>query len=513
MHSVLATPELISLMCHHLLPGFDQMPQYDIPSARSALRALACTCKALQDPALDALWREMTSLRPYLCSFPSDLLSRSPVRVWDDEPLRLTRPLVSADRAHAHINACRIRKLSLEIDPDHSDVLLAIRAFTTPAIFPNLRTLRWRSGTTDIDFHHLAMFLTPALQDISITFDPTTMLNQSLLFSLPSVCPALTRVHIQYDFPEDDHPDPPTDVVSFTSRFIQSVGAIRSVSTPLVDWAGFQHIAQHCTHVTLDRLPFGRPPSSGDLFGGLQSISLRDFPLFDAVDIFRLGSELSVHTLGLTWPDHGRAGLAEDALFTTLAKYCSHATLLHLTLAASWSIEDTAPPPPAITAPVLRVLFCFRNLVILAIEPCVQFELDDADIAAAALAWPSLESLTLSAFGCGATTPLTVLSLYALAQRCPRLRRIYMSVKTPSAGTTHVPPSSSHQLTELCIAHSPLSAEDVPFTALLLRAIFPQLWTITDPMDFSPHLLAVMWKPWAQVLSLIRGEPPGQLQA
>ncbi|KAF8181033.1 hypothetical protein K438DRAFT_1768203 [Mycena galopus ATCC 62051] len=381
MHPVLVTPELIALLCHHVLPSLDQMSQYNIPGARSALLALACTCKSLQEPALDALWQEMTSLLPYFCSFPRALFSRSPVHIWQHEPLRLTRPLVSADRAHAHINASRIRKLYVEFNPAYSHVLLAIRGFaTSSAIFPNLRGLRWRSATHGVDLHHLAMFLTPALQEISITFDPTTMLNQSLLFSLSSVCPALTRTRRR------SGPARGRRVLHFAFHL---VGRWNPVSVNAL--GGLGRVPTHCA--ALHACNAGSVPFWATCF---------TWPF-----IWVLADSHTAPYMARRWP----AGLAEHTLFTTLAKYCSHAMLIHLTLEAAWSIADVAPPPPPITAPVLQTLFCFRNLVVLAIELKIQFELDDTNIAATALAWPSLESLTLKAFGCADTTPLTMLSL------------------------------------------------------------------------------------------------------
>ncbi|KAF8181034.1 hypothetical protein K438DRAFT_1976483 [Mycena galopus ATCC 62051] len=258
------------------------------------------------------------------------------------------------------------------------------------------------------------------------------------------------------------------DVVYTTSRFIKSVDRVDSVSTPYVDWPAFRHIAMCGTHVTLHRFPLGRPPSPEDLFGRLQSISLTDIPLSDAVDPGRTSIP----------------GLAEETLFATLAQRCSQPTLIHLSLTAILRGVESVPPGPPITTPIL------------------QFDLDDSAVAAAAVAWPALESLTLNATGCANSTPFIALCLYPLAQHRPRLQFVAISVRTPFAPNIQVLPPSSHRLTVLSIAHSPLASHNARVTALILRAIFPNLHRIEYPSH--PPIFS---KPWADVLSLLRRVP------
>lgn len=62
MHEVFSNQDVIVRVVPHLSKG--------------ALVALSCACRAFSDPALDHLWREMTSLDPlYLC-FPSDVCTK-----------------------------------------------------------------------------------------------------------------------------------------------------------------------------------------------------------------------------------------------------------------------------------------------------------------------------------------------------------------------------------------------------------------------------------------------------
>jgi len=49
----------------------------DSPAGRRSISRLARTCKAMCEPALNVLWREMDSLLPLIGLFPSNLLKRA----------------------------------------------------------------------------------------------------------------------------------------------------------------------------------------------------------------------------------------------------------------------------------------------------------------------------------------------------------------------------------------------------------------------------------------------------
>jgi hypothetical protein len=49
----------------------------DSPNGKRTLSRLARTCRALSDPALNVLWRELDSLIPIIGLFPTSLLKRA----------------------------------------------------------------------------------------------------------------------------------------------------------------------------------------------------------------------------------------------------------------------------------------------------------------------------------------------------------------------------------------------------------------------------------------------------
>jgi len=65
MHTCLSVDEIIRLLACELVAS----------EAKATAVALACCCKSLEDPVLDALWRMQTRLYPLLETFPES--------VWD----------------------------------------------------------------------------------------------------------------------------------------------------------------------------------------------------------------------------------------------------------------------------------------------------------------------------------------------------------------------------------------------------------------------------------------------
>ena len=62
---------------HHEYQPLNETPRHEIwyKDARKSLASLARTCRALQKPALDALWAELPSLAPLIRCLPQDLWS------------------------------------------------------------------------------------------------------------------------------------------------------------------------------------------------------------------------------------------------------------------------------------------------------------------------------------------------------------------------------------------------------------------------------------------------------
>ena len=71
VHECLRVPELFGLVCEALQQ--DWALSHQRYSRSPTLAVLARTCRDFEGPALDVLWREVSGLRPLLCTMPSDL--------------------------------------------------------------------------------------------------------------------------------------------------------------------------------------------------------------------------------------------------------------------------------------------------------------------------------------------------------------------------------------------------------------------------------------------------------
>ena len=50
---------------------------YESPGGRRSLSRLARTCRAISEPALNILWRELDSIAPIIGLFPSQILKKN----------------------------------------------------------------------------------------------------------------------------------------------------------------------------------------------------------------------------------------------------------------------------------------------------------------------------------------------------------------------------------------------------------------------------------------------------
>ena len=72
IHGCLRVPELFGLVCEALQKDWETLSN-ERYNRSPTLAVLARTCRDFEGPALDVLWREISGLRPLLCTMPSDL--------------------------------------------------------------------------------------------------------------------------------------------------------------------------------------------------------------------------------------------------------------------------------------------------------------------------------------------------------------------------------------------------------------------------------------------------------
>ncbi|KAJ7596843.1 hypothetical protein C8J56DRAFT_918472 [Mycena floridula] len=137
----------------------------DSPNGKRTLARLARTCRAMKEPALAVLWRELDSLIPILGLFPSEVLKRA-----RKPGMGMTRPPRDADWNSVTKYGERVQRIAYDeilnnISPTVFPILEQHRPI--PFIFPNLKHLTWRAESP-AGLDRCSMFLNPQLETLSL---------------------------------------------------------------------------------------------------------------------------------------------------------------------------------------------------------------------------------------------------------------------------------------------------------------------------------------------------------
>ncbi|KAF9015568.1 hypothetical protein BDQ17DRAFT_1230154 [Cyathus striatus] len=137
----------------------------DSPNGKRSLSRLARTCKALCEPALDTLWRELDNLIPIIGLFPGYLLRKA-----RKPGLGLIKAPREEDWAAILRYSERVRRLSYdETASNFSASIFPILVEHRPRtyILPRLQELTWKVETTE-GLDRCTLFLNPGLQIVNL---------------------------------------------------------------------------------------------------------------------------------------------------------------------------------------------------------------------------------------------------------------------------------------------------------------------------------------------------------
>ncbi|KZT75081.1 hypothetical protein DAEQUDRAFT_659607 [Daedalea quercina L-15889] len=137
----------------------------ETPGGRRSLSRLARTCKALHEPVLDILWRDLDSLNPLLGLFPNTLLKRA-----RRPGLGLAKNPEPDDWARLLAFGERVRSISyVESSGSVSPTVFPIFEELRPRkwILPKLASLTWRSETA-AGLERSKLFLGPELRSLTM---------------------------------------------------------------------------------------------------------------------------------------------------------------------------------------------------------------------------------------------------------------------------------------------------------------------------------------------------------
>ncbi|KAJ7618468.1 hypothetical protein FB45DRAFT_1063130 [Roridomyces roridus] len=522
MHCALFIAEIAELVCSHLnITEFSPSSCRDTPSDsenvnedRRALVALASTCKALLEPALDAIWKAQDSIVPWLACLPEDLFNMRPALATEEDPLLLERPFAIDDWRPSDLNAARVEILTFEYDARFQEIFKALSiAFPFGSLFPRLRSLSWTSESNcEEDFIHVRVLLTPTLLSIAVSYMPT-VINCSIRSTLTRSCPRL--VHVSVQIPDRSHSiglDEPS--LASNSQFAQSLRRIKSLSVPTVSRAAILHIGRlpDLAFLCMDNLlgtelPYVHNGEPRTFFPALRVLHVHRLDIETAIQLIQMGSKFQMESLDFRW-NEALSRREMEEFYNLLAEFCSHTALVNLRFGL---IQDPAIPSLefVINTRLLQILFCFCNLTSVSLTSPYTFDIDDFTLMDAARAWPRLERLELDTLSHHPRQrhKLTLQSLYAFALYCPRLRVLQIQVDATETCTMacQLPqyPPPHNQLTKLYITHSDISKSAVNAIADVISTLFPDLRAVTFPCCMFDEEFQRRAELWEQVEGLL----------
>ncbi|KAF8837697.1 hypothetical protein BDN67DRAFT_972619 [Paxillus ammoniavirescens] len=457
----------ISEVCREICGLLDQ----------SSLPALARTCRALQEPALDGLWKDLYSIHPFL-----HLLTQS----WC-EGANFTecnqRPTPSQwDTLRKYSERTRSLYMCIIDEPPttSSDYLSVL--FNPPnsaSFFPNLRALAWYPTNHEEMLPFLRLLCGSSLTHLSIEFtnDPVSVV---MLASLGALCPNIADISISAA-----NATISAELTDALSASICQWNDLKQVSCDDLSLPALEHLSrtrglESLTAYASDHMSSFSPPDGvrGTYFSRLQRLHLYAVQLSNATSSFN-GMHLALKQFRLDVFDADEILSTSSFLqdfFATLANHCSQYTLTELDFCIIHS--ELSSSVTVCTLRDINPLLGFRNLRAVRFEGLATLSLDDSDIAELASMWPCIEELSLSTYVNHPVASLpTFHSLIHLIQTCPRLRALSLVVDTTgvSESLCHALRHGVHSdiLCELCLGNSPINSPTV--VAHVLRTLYPSL--------------------------------------
>ncbi|EIW81768.1 hypothetical protein CONPUDRAFT_143463 [Coniophora puteana RWD-64-598 SS2] len=533
MHRALQVTELLQLIFSDFNKGCTQFNGG--LQGNPTLAALARTCCAFKEPALDALWECIITLDPFLRCLPEDAWHFVDAGVPDYAPKRTPKVMATPSRHFTVADweilrkyTYRVRKLSEQPFMKLCSAALLELSLGPHDMFPllpRLKGIHW-SDVSKEDISYLPLFLTPTLEDLSISFHRIYGRGveriEPVLSSLGDLCPDVKYAHI-YGYEEAD------EGAEMLSRSLHHWKTLETVHTGELMDDGIVYLGSlpnlrtmsftmrpHTSFYNLRSRIIDKP------FEALTSLVAELNDLDGLVD-FISHMELSLTDIELHVSDtFFCAGRVEDVI-KALAKHGTRP------LKTFFMIDSDYDGVPAFESKFVvrnhllaidsfRPLFKFTHLEILHVNMICCLELNDQGLIELALALPFLRDLSLNAeYGWRTFSKVTFYGLYTVIHLCPRLRSLGIELDALAINSTrpsadlpeHLQnfpePKANTAITFLVVGDSLI--EDPATVAQRLYAVMPKLkkikawstkWAKWDEMDRI--LMRNMFKPrWAEV--------------
>ncbi|GLB44366.1 hypothetical protein LshimejAT787_1602960 [Lyophyllum shimeji] len=511
MHPCLNLTEIQAVIFGHLLKPDLQVDGDPLPDF-ATLASVARTCTAFTEVALDALWRDQTSLAPLLQVMPADLWmltlrteEASTGEVARPKILTFVRDLQEADCSRFDYYAPKIRRLlaSRSSEPVYPDetVFHSLRSYRpSHPLLPNLATLR-------IDIMHPKhikrmplTLLSPTITTLNIFVrDPPPYEVPAFLSDAARTCPNIRDFRFSVSNPEV------MDTLALNEALTALVSVMHNVevfdihnrvpTTPDVIWQLGNFAALRCCETI--SLPSGLSGSEIQrLFSAGQGrFSKLRHLMFTAPDLDTAANVIAALQCPLNYLDTsvGKQVLQPHfALARFMASFERHRCVSSLTTLWIYGSRKIDGPSDSIRG-AFRSLFSLAALESLYLNLSCTSELDDDWLAGAAAAWPRLRELAI----CHSNPPkITLAGLIPLIRNCSRLSDLWFSIAArPFDSDLLLPGFCNTRITSLFLHKSTIVSPVGVFRCLVL--MFPKLKTI-DVVEGEGR------EGWARVSSLLK---------
>ncbi|KAG2111176.1 uncharacterized protein F5147DRAFT_771909 [Suillus discolor] len=466
----------------------------------SSLPSFASTCRAFERPALNALWRDLQSVKPVVKCLPRNLFgSGLEGGVALREPLddRMWHTLVKY--------TSRVHSITVLDDMEAIDLLCAIilSCSSAPAsLFPNLHKLKWHASGTHCAAQVLRMVFVPSLLELNMDIPSASSAFLSVLSTLGTSCPRLQNMSLNYG--------PSFPILSFkASPFItRSISQLHHLHTLSVCDLGIQGI-KHLTELrALESLSLKfTDPSDWDTvdlsfpgFHNLQSLGLSTVTMEQASSFLSSLQFVRTKEIRVDFV-HQDESTAIPQLFAIIQERCDNDKL------ESISLHGDDPEDTHTGQSIFAPLYACRNLTQLLIGSVCYISMSNKELGRLATAWPKLQVLQIKCYPSDDSIMPTFHGLITLLGRCPALTSITLVInvtkfngidlKSPGGGCRN------ERLKFLALGNSPIK---VPVNvALIISGLFPNLKKV-DFWDAYPTVQKKSVKQqWELVNSIIGG--------
>ncbi|KAG1782240.1 hypothetical protein EV702DRAFT_515911 [Suillus placidus] len=439
MHRALLIPEILSDIISYIIvderPGV--WPTEYVTSSALTLFALALTCRAFSEQALDALWNNFKGVEPLMrCA---GIIPAPKNRLQKDNAY----PIIPTEAQLAIIARYGYRVRSLEVGMNYwrrdylTQSFLQTISGSSRILVPNLRSLE--IGFPCRLLHLVPPLLGPRLQHFFITIRDYEIARQHLhtVFQcLPSYCPSLeslTVLKFRHLFHEGDAP-----FVLPMSHAIQKMPKLRAVAVPAITKDALAYLGGLSSFTDISsHLPTGSDLE--DILGSSRGPIL--FENVDSVD-WEIKEWRDVEVFTRLWPHKLTSmTLRSEAKFdpSLLQVLCDS---LHVREAfrnlqciyLSELVHCWLSPSTIITIDTIRPLFHLSQLRVVDIDTRSCMSIGANDLVEMAEAWHSLEVLLLNktdgSMSGAAPIPqwVTVPEVVTFVELCPTLKDLCIGI-------------------------------------------------------------------------------------